>query len=302
MGIRLDPVSGIRVVVAPGRAHRPGAFTTIGPRPVRQTREECPFCGGHEDRTPPETLVLPVAGPWDVRVVPNLYPALEAPDGLNEVVVHGPEHVTAFAELSAARVEQVCEAWAARAQEYARAGFAHIVCAINDGPGSGASLDHSHSQLTALALAAPLVATRLERFEAGCPVCAELTARTAGARIVSERAGVRVYAPWASATPYQLRAAPLAHASDALAAPQALAAALHEIAGIYRRALGEVPWNAWLHTRPLRGDDHRLHWHVEAVPRLTVLASMELGAGLPICPVDPDAAARVLRGDAGIDR
>jgi UDPglucose--hexose-1-phosphate uridylyltransferase len=265
---------------------------------VRQTPEQCPFCAGHEDRTPPETLVLPGSGDWDVRVVPNLYPALVPPDGLNEVVVHGPEHVTAFAGLSRARVEQVCEAWAERADAYARAGFAHVVCAINDGPGSGASLDHSHSQLTALALAAPLVATRLERFEAGCPVCAELAARTADGRIVAERAGVRVYAPWASATPYQLRAAPLVHGSDALAAPQALAAALHEIAGVYDRALGEVPWNAWLHTRPLRGSDHGLHWHVEAVPRLTVLASMELGAGLPVCPVDPGAAAGVLRGDA----
>ncbi|MDX6566897.1 MAG: UDPglucose--hexose-phosphate uridylyltransferase, partial [Gaiellales bacterium] len=119
--LRLDPVSGIRAVVAPGRAHRPGAFTTVGPRPVRQTPEECPFCAGHEDRTPPETLVLPSSGRWDVRVVPNLYPALVPPDGLNEVVVHGREHVTAFAALSTARVEQVCAAWAARAHDYARA-------------------------------------------------------------------------------------------------------------------------------------------------------------------------------------
>ena len=299
MGIRLDPVSGIRVVVAPGRAHRPGAFTTVGPRPVRQTPADCPFCGGHEDETPPETLVLPQSGPWDVRVVPNLYPALVPPDGVNEVVVHAPAHVTAFGELPLTRVEQVCEAWAARAGAYARAGFAHVLCAINDGPGSGASLDHSHSQLTALALAAPLVATRLERFDAGCPVCAELEARDGAGRTVSERAGVRLYTPWASAMPYQLRAAPLVHAGDALAAPGALAAALHEIAAVYERALGEVPWNAWLHTRPLRGDDHGLHWHVEAVPRLTVLASMELGAGLPICPVEPDAAARMLRGGVG---
>jgi UDPglucose--hexose-1-phosphate uridylyltransferase len=244
--------------------------------------------------------VLPSGGAdWDVRVVPNLYPALVPPDGVNEVVVHAPDHVTAFAELSPARVEQVCEAWAERARAYGSAGFAHVVCAVNDGPGSGASLDHSHSQLTALALAAPLVATRLERFEAGCPVCAELGARDGAGRTVSQRDGVRVYAPWASATPYQLRAAPLAHAADALAAPRALAVALHEIATVYERALGEVPWNAWLHTRPLRGNDHGLHWHVEAVPRLTVLASMELGAGLPICPVDPDAAAHALRGGTG---
>ena len=59
-----------------------------------------------------------------MRVVPNLYPALEPPDGLNEVVVHTPAHVTAFAALSPADVVRACEAWAARRQAHATAGWA----------------------------------------------------------------------------------------------------------------------------------------------------------------------------------
>jgi UDPglucose--hexose-1-phosphate uridylyltransferase len=299
LALRLDPVSGMRVVVAPGRAHRPGAFTTAAPRAVRQTAPDCPFCAGHEDRTPPATLVLPGSGPWSVRVVPNLYPALEPADGLHEVVVHAPGHVTAFSELGLEQVEQVCDAWARRAPAFRDGGYDHVLCTLNDGPGSGASLDHTHSQLTALAVAPPLVAARLARFGDGCPVCDELHADGAGARTVLEQGGVRVYAPWASAAPYQLRAAPLAHRADGLAEPAALAAALHGIAAVYARALGDAPWNAWLHSSPLRGGDHGLHWHLEALPRLTVLASMELGAGLPICPVDPGAAAQTLRGGTG---
>ena len=59
---------------------RPGARAS-GPARRRRPRDErgdCPFCAGHEDRTPPETLRLG-DGPtgWGVRVVPNLYPALE---------------------------------------------------------------------------------------------------------------------------------------------------------------------------------------------------------------------------------
>jgi UDPglucose--hexose-1-phosphate uridylyltransferase len=300
VGTRLDPVSGMRDVVAPGRAHRPGAFVPVEPRPVRQTRAECPFCAGHEDRTPPETLVLrrPDGG-WSVRVVPNLYPALEPPDGRNEVVVHAPGHTTSFAELPVAQVERICEAWARRSTAFAADGYPYLLCAVNDGPGSGASLDHSHSQLAVLALAPPLVAARLARFEHGCPICAELTAASGGERIVSEHAGVRVYAPWASAAPYQLRAAPLVHGADALADSSVLAGALHAIGAVYTRTLGPVPWNAWLYSRPLLGADHGLHWHVEAVPRLTVLAGVELGAGLPICAIDPDAAARAMRGSVG---
>jgi UDPglucose--hexose-1-phosphate uridylyltransferase len=294
--LRLDPVSGIRVVVAPGRASRPGAFATITPRATRQTPGECPFCAGHEDQTPPATLLLPQTGAaWATRVVPNLYPALEPPDGANEVVIHTPAHVTAFAELARDDVERMCEAWARRSLAHAAAGRRSLLCSLNDGPGSGASIDHSHSQLTATAFVPPLVASRLRRFRVGCPVCAELAARSAEARTVAERDGIRVYAPWASALPYQLRAAPLAHASDALTATQELATALEIIAQVYGRALGSASWNAWLTTRPMAADEPRLHWHVEAFPRLTVLASLELGAGLPTCTIEPEAAAHALR-------
>jgi galactose-1-phosphate uridylyltransferase len=63
-----------------------------------------------------------------------------------------------------------------------------------------------------------------------------------------------------------------------------------------------VPWNAWLYSAPLRGSDHGLHWHLEALPRLGVIAGMELGAGLPICPIDPEAAAQTLRGGLSGER
>jgi UDPglucose--hexose-1-phosphate uridylyltransferase len=262
---------------------------------VRQTPETCPFCAGHEDQTPPPALVVPGSVGWALRVVPNLYPALEPPDGLNEVVIHTPAHTTAFAELGLADIARLCEAWALRADAHRMAGLRSLLCSINDGPGSGASLDHTHSQLTATSFVPPLVAARNRRFRAGCPVCAELAAKQAGSLTVSEEGGIRVYTPWASALPYQVRAAPLEHCSDAFASPAQLAVALAGVARVYTRALGAVPWNAWLHSRPLDADDPAVHWHVEAFPRMTVLASLELGAGLPICTIEPEAAARALR-------
>jgi UDPglucose--hexose-1-phosphate uridylyltransferase len=56
---------------------------------------ECPFCEGHEERTPPEVhAVRPGGGEpnspgWTTRVVPNLYPVL-APTGEGEPA-HAPE-------------------------------------------------------------------------------------------------------------------------------------------------------------------------------------------------------------------
>src|SRR5262245_66424925 len=91
MDLRRDELAGRWVAVAPARAARPGASVEVA-----DELESCPFCAGREDRTPPETLRLG-DGPtgWDVRVVPNLYPALER----QEVVIHGHAHTRSLGEL-----------------------------------------------------------------------------------------------------------------------------------------------------------------------------------------------------------
>jgi UDPglucose--hexose-1-phosphate uridylyltransferase len=66
--------------LAPGRAERPDGFKPAASEAAGPS--ECPFCEGHEDRTPPEVYAARPAGGepnspgWTSRVVPNLYPAL----------------------------------------------------------------------------------------------------------------------------------------------------------------------------------------------------------------------------------
>jgi UDPglucose--hexose-1-phosphate uridylyltransferase len=50
--LRIDPLSGLRVIVAGERGSRPGAFLEAPERrPI--DLESDPFAAGHEDRTPP---------------------------------------------------------------------------------------------------------------------------------------------------------------------------------------------------------------------------------------------------------
>src|SRR5687767_5412394 len=79
--LRQDPISGRWVIIAGNRAGRPEEYR---PAPVARVDIECPFCRGHEHLT-----ALPVVayGPtdalphdWEVRVVPNKYPALSSSD------------------------------------------------------------------------------------------------------------------------------------------------------------------------------------------------------------------------------
>jgi len=81
--LRIDQLSGLPVILAPGRAERPEGFRTRAREP--KGPESCPFCEGREERTPPEVFATragggaPDTGGWTTRVVPNLYPALDGP-------------------------------------------------------------------------------------------------------------------------------------------------------------------------------------------------------------------------------
>ncbi|HEX9966368.1 MAG TPA: hypothetical protein VGB06_00330, partial [Solirubrobacterales bacterium] len=78
--IRIDQLTGLRTILAPGRADRPGGFMPL--RSEEKSAEGCPFCEGSEGKTPPEVYATrpeggePDTPGWTTRVVPNLYPAL----------------------------------------------------------------------------------------------------------------------------------------------------------------------------------------------------------------------------------
>jgi UDPglucose--hexose-1-phosphate uridylyltransferase len=233
---------------------------------------------------PPEARQPDTPG-WTVRVVPNKYPAFDH----QEVVIHSPEHRRSIAELDDDRLELVAEAWRLRSEAARESGYPHVFAGINEGRAAGASLQHTHSQLVWLRDEPPVAAT--ERAESDCRVCRYLRGeRDEGTRLVEERGGLALLCPFASRSPYECLVAPLEHerdgfASDRLGAGLALAAeALRRLHALDRPR----PANLWLHEAG--------HWHLEVLPRLTVFAAVELGAGLYLNTLAPEEAARALRG------
>jgi UDPglucose--hexose-1-phosphate uridylyltransferase len=251
-------------VIAPGRAKRPGAARAALDPPTAEELERCPFCAGHEEMTPPQTLVLPEEGDWRVRVVPNLYPALER----QEVVVHSRRHVRSLAELEGDEPELIAEAW----QRRAAAVPGHVHALVNEGRDAGSSLPHSHSQLVWLPEPPPSrVRPRLEQFR--------------------EEGDLVAGCPWASRLPYETVIAPRARDPSGIQSTL-LGAAVRLLAEIVRRldALeGPVPLNAWLE------HDER-DWRLVLLPRLTILAGLELGAGIFVNTLPPEEAAQRLSG------
>jgi len=250
-------------VIAPRRAKRPGAARPELDPPTLDELASCPFCAGHEEMTPPQTLVLPERGQWQVRVVPNLYPALDR----QEVVVHSPGHRRSIGELENGEVELIAEAWRRRAHDEP----GHVFALINEGREAGASLPHTHSQLAWLPEALPIRARPR-------------------AEVVLERDGVAASAPWAGRVPYELIVDPLDPEDDpftsVLLGP-ALALLAEMVARLHRLE-GPAPLNAWVERGP--GG-----WRLVLFPRLTIQAGLELGAGLYINTLPPEEAARRLR-------
>ena len=197
-----------------------------------------------------------------MRVVPNLYPAFDR----QEVVVHSPRHVRTFAELTDEEVAGIAVAWEARIRNTEGHVGGYVHACINEGRAAGSSLPHSHSQLAWLDGPPPEV-----QREHGPAVLDE-------SLLVAERGTVRAAIHPAGRLPYETL-----FAGDPFELEDCLFV-LREVVARLRAVEGPLPWNAWLH-----GD------HLELVPRLNVLAGVELGAGIYVNTVAPEDAAAAVR-------
>ncbi len=320
--IRIDPLSGLRTIIAAGRAERPGAELTVAPpAPIDPAAD--PFAEGHEDQTPPELYAVRPGGGeadgpgWTIRVVPNAYPALssdspvperdEVPDlyaaiaarGSHEVVVNSPQPVTSLSELPVEQVAAAVEVWRARMRAHSGA-YPHLV--VNERVEAGATIAHTHAQLFALDFVPSAVARERERFGAHA-------VRTMGGNLLEDltqeevRRRVRIVAiddegvlmcPYASRLPYALMLVPRRRRKRFEDDGPSCAALLHDgLSRLSRRFGAPPPLNLWVRTAPR--DAERFCWHIDILPRLTPLAGLELGTGVGLNVVAPEQAAAELR-------
>jgi UDPglucose--hexose-1-phosphate uridylyltransferase len=329
--LRIDPLTGLRTIVAGERATRPGAFSSKIEERAPIDPEKDPFVEGHEDRTPPEVYALRPSGGepdspgWLVRVVPNLFPALGGGDaagapadplasgsgmpelftsrpavGAHEVVIHTPKPLQTLVELGPEQLEVAMGVWRERIRAHDGASYVHVM--VNEGAQAGASLPHSHAQLYALPFVPAQVARERERFTA-------YWERTQGRNLLADvlqeevRGRERIVAidddcvaicPFASRTPFEMQIiprAPRARFEDDGALGAGL---LHDVLGRLERVLGGLPpLNLWVRTAPAGASE--FCWHIDVLPRLAQLAGLEMGTGLFLNIVPPEVAATQLR-------
>jgi UDPglucose--hexose-1-phosphate uridylyltransferase len=207
-------------------------------------------------------------------------------------------------EMLALARDAVAEATAAAQTDY-------VQVVQNWGREAGARTNHLCLDVYDLPLIPHRVAEELggaARFvirEGECPWC-RLVREEARSRerLVWEDASTVAFAPWGSRSPFEVWIVPRVHQADFGraddAAVRAIASALRHVLGGLGVSLDGPPYNLVLHTAPLRERvDGTFHWHWEVHPRLREIAGLELGTGLPVNPVSPEAAVEELLDQAG---
>jgi UDPglucose--hexose-1-phosphate uridylyltransferase len=325
--LRRDPISGRWIIIASEREKLPSEFMT---EPRIKKGGFCPFCPGSEDKTPPEITAhredntKPNTPGWNVRVIPNKFPALGIEGeldrlgvgvydmmngiGAHEVIIETPDHNKQMADLTEFELEKVLFTYCSRALDLLKdTRFKYILIFKNFGEPAGASLEHSHSQLIAL----PIVPKRVNEeligsesyfeYKERCVFCDMIRQEIEDEeRVITENKSFITFAPYASCFPYECWILPKEHSHCFCRTKQEgiidLARILRETLNRIRKLLLDPSYNFIIHTSPSENPKiDAYHWHIEIMPKLSRIAGFEWGSGFYINPVSPEHAAKYLR-------
>jgi UDPglucose--hexose-1-phosphate uridylyltransferase len=328
--LRKDPITGHWVIIAEGRTARPNEYAVT---PSLASAADCPFCEGHESRTPPELAALrregavPNGPGWTVRTIPNRFPTLdpgaakgtaratqaffEAQSGYghHEVIIESPQHEPVLPFLEVPQAEKVVRMFRDRIEALSSTPRVRAVLLFeNYGPESGGTLMHPHAQIVGTPVVPPLLAEEVQgmrRFAQKHPgECLLETIgkeeRSLGVRIVVDDDVFLAISPFASTHPYEILLMPHRHAASLTEATDAELTRLAKLLPALLRAELAVKtplsYNFFIHVAPNPTKSHpEFHWHIEITPRLVRPDGFELGTGIAVNPVSPEAAAPALR-------
>ncbi len=314
------------VIIATERAKRPDQM-----RVHRQERpllasyvKTCPFCPGNEHLAPPEVMSIRGGSGWKVRVVPNKFAALSRegePErrversrrtmnavGIHDVIVETPDHALTTALLPVEDVAEVLRCYKRRFEEVSRdPRIAHVTIFKNHGAGAGTSLEHAHSQLIGTPVISSQVRHRL--YEAlrhfdefgECIFCTALEEELEEqSRLVVTSEHFVALEPYASSTPFATYIYPRRHMASFGAITEAemldLALVLKTVLAKLYFGLDNPDFNYAIRSSPAENSGVKYyHWYLSVIPRLTQVAGFELGSGMFINVVLPEAAAEFLR-------
>jgi UDPglucose--hexose-1-phosphate uridylyltransferase len=329
--LRRDPIVGRWVIVDTDHPNKPEDFEYEQYIPKGGV---CPFCYGNESMTPPEINSFrdPNTGPntpgWQVRVVPNKFPALQIEGELNrtgvgmydksngigahEVLIESPYHSKDISDLLSQEVENIIAMSCLRAKDLIKdKRFKYLLLFRNYGHAAGASLEHTHTQIVALPMVPKNVMEEIRgaqnyfEYRERCVFCDIIRQETQEKeRIILENKYFLSFCPFVSRFPFEIWIIPKRHNAYFYQMPEEeipyLATILKDTITRIKKVFINLSYNFIVHSSPVNGNTgiEYYHWHIELMPKLTRVAGFEWGTGFYIDPTPPELAVEYLKAAA----
>ncbi len=332
--IRRDRLHDHYVLIAPERMRRPD---TLLVKPSSTSKDVCPFCEGHEEMTPPEIYAIREnphhKSGWSVRVVPNLYKAvqIELEDyskmdgmfesrpgvGAHEIVIDTPCHDCRLAHLDSIQIGEWLSAISVRIADLRNdKRLIHISVFKNHGENAGATQPHPHTQIIALPIEPHNTLRLMEkdfqyyrRHGRGKVEDILENERNEGKRIIAKKGDFVAFCPFASSFPFEVMIAPTRTLSSLDELNRDDIVHLSELLkNVFMRLdvqLGDFNYNLAFNMAPLNSNfenepyfPHLNKYYrmtIRIIPRIYRLGGFEISTGMLINPVEPEEAASLLR-------
>lgn len=322
---RKDLVSGDWIIVAPERAKRPHELLPEKKKRAVTPKSVCPFEDLKKSGNLPLIAAFPNVKNWKIAVIPNKYPALRHSATCSLTLALGPyrylsgigqhdlvivrNHEKNLMRMTLKEGVELFQCIQKRYQELIKDScLLYTSTFFNWGASAGASLYHPHYQMLTLPIVPPNIQHSLNgsveyfKVHRRCVHCDMLKFELKHKkRIIAKNSGAVALAPYFSRQPFEIHIFPLRHQPYFEKTPEqqlksvvaVLQAALRKI----RKNLHDPDLNFFIHTAPLKHQSRykHYHWHIEIIPKISLLAGFELGTGVDINVVDPDSAAKILR-------
>lgn len=326
--LRRDPIVGRWVIVDTDHPAKPEDY---GHEQFIPKGENCPFCYGSENMTPPEIDSVrdlhtqPNTPGWQVRVVPNKFPALQVEGdldrrglgiydmsngvGAHEVLIETPYHNKDIPDYLNEEVEKIIGMYIRRTLDLEKdKRFKYIMIFRNYGSAAGASLEHPHTQIIALPMVPKNVMEELKgsqdyfEYRERCIFCdiirQELQDKE---RIIVENKYFLAFFPFVSRFPFETWIIPKKHNGRFCYMPHEelsyFSSILKETITKLKQVFPNLSYNYIIHTSPINGEGgvESYHWHLEFMPKLTRVAGFEWGSGFYLVPTPPEVAVSYIK-------
>ena len=327
--LRRDPLNKIWVIFAPEKVK-----TIISGSSESEAKFDVdPFVPGLEYATGPDIMrstdpVYSVGG-WSSRVFPAKNPILKVENdknsrgsglydsmsrlGAHEVVVETPKSGVSMDQLSVEEIADAIKIIFDRISDLRKdTRFRYISVTKSRGAAAGGTIDHNYSEIKAYPFIPPFVRTKLDNcleyysIKERCLLCdiidQELTDRK---RIVVEHDNFVAFCPYASRFPFEIMVLPKKHgrilSDNPASAITDFAKILKPVMAKLKSGLNSPAYNMVFHYLPVNsGNDAETeskayHWHLEIIPRISVVCADSFENGIFVNPTLPEDAAEFLR-------